>query len=146
MTMNELKDTYFVAVKVLMRNENDLLITHDVFGSWDIPGGRIKPDEFEVPLEEVVARKMREELGPSVEYELGNPVVFFRHERIEKSTNEPVRIFAVGYEATYKSGDMELGGNHDRYEWVDISSLKPEDYFTGGWLKGLQEYLQEELA
>lgn len=144
--MNEAKDTYFVAVKVLMRKDNELLITHDVFGSWDIPGGRIKPDEFEVPLEEVVARKMREELGSSVEYELGKVAVHFRHERVEHSTNQPVRIFAVGYEATYKSGDIELGGNHDKYEWVDLDSFKPEDYFTGGWLTGLQEYLQTKDA
>jgi len=140
--VNEPKDTYFVAVKVLLRDKGKLLITHDVFGSWDIPGRRIKPDEFEVPLEEIVARKMREELGPNVTYKLGNPVVFFRHERIERSTNEPVRIFAVGYEADYVSGEVTLGGNHDKSEWVDVSTFKPEDYFTGGWLKGLQEYLQ----
>lgn len=142
--MNELKDTYFVAVKVLMRKDNDLLITHDVFGSWDIPGGRIKPDEFEVPLEEIVARKMSEELGPSVQYELGKVAIFFRHERVEHSTNQPVRIFAVGYEATYKSGSIKLGDNHDKYEWVDTTSFKPEDYFTGGWLKGLKEYLSQQ--
>lgn len=138
--MNEPKDVYFVAVKVLLRDSDKLLITHDVFGSWDIPGGRIKPDEFEVPLEEVVARKMREELGSDVKYELGKPVVFFRHERIEKSTGEPVRIFAVGYEAKYLGGDFQLGGNHDKYEWVNVDSFKPDQYFTGGWLKGLQDY------
>ena len=140
--MNELKDVYFVAVKVLLRDDNDkLLITHDIFGSWDIPGGRIKPDEFEVPLDEVVDRKMREELGSSVQYKLGDPAVFFRHERIEKSSNKPVRIFAVGYEAKYLSGDIQLGGNHDKYEWVDVTNFVPEDYFSGGWLKGLKEYL-----
>lgn len=138
--MNEPKDVFFVAVKVLLRLGDKLLITHDVFGSWDIPGGRIKPDEFEVPLEEVVARKFGEELGPEVKYELGKPVIFFRHERIERSTNEPVRIFAVGYECMYLGGEIKLGGNHDKYEWVDLSSFNPEDYFEGGWLKGLQEY------
>ena len=142
--MNEPKDLYFVAVKLLLRRNNELLITHDIFGSWDIPGGRIKPDEFEVPLEEVVARKMDEELGSKVNYELGKPVVFFRHERIEKSTNEPVRIFALGYEAKYLDGEVQLGSNHDKYEWVDFASFKPEEYFTGGWLKGLQEYLTRE--
>lgn len=140
--MNEPKDVYFVAVKILLRDKDNLLITHDVFGSWDIPGGRIKPDEFEIPLDEIVTRKMREELGSDVKYELGKPVMFFRHERVEKSTNEPVRIFAVGYEAKYLGGDVQLGENHDKHEWVDTKQFKPEDYFTGGWLKGLQEYLK----
>jgi 8-oxo-dGTP pyrophosphatase MutT (NUDIX family) len=140
--VNEPKDVYFVAVKVLLRNGDNMLISHDVFGSWDIPGGRIKPDEFDVPLEEVVSRKMREEVGPDVKYELGKPVVFFRHERIEKSTNKPVRIFAIGYEAKYVNGDVKLGANHDKYEWVDVKSFKPENYFNGGWLKGLNDYLK----
>jgi|GEM_PF-2006610 len=54
--MNEPKDVYFVAVKVLLRRGNELLITHDVFDNWDIPGGRLKPDEFSAPLEDVIAR------------------------------------------------------------------------------------------
>lgn len=140
--MNEPKDLYFVAVKVLLRRDKYLLITHDTFGSWDIPGGRIKPDEFDIPLEEIVARKMNEELGGDVEYTLGKPAVFFRHERIEKSSDQTVRIFAIGYEADYLSGDIQLGGNHDKYEWVNVSDFKPENYFTGGWLKGLEEYLE----
>lgn len=140
--MNEPKDVYFVAVKVLLRKDDNLLITHDIFGEWDIPGGRIKPNEFEKPLNDIVTRKMIEELGDDVTYSLGKPVIFFRHERVEHTSKQPVRIFAVGYEATYKGGNIKLGSNHDKYEWVDIKTLEPEDYFTGGWLKGIQEYLQ----
>jgi hypothetical protein len=36
------KDLYYVAVKLFLRNENKLLITHDIFGDWDLPGGRIR--------------------------------------------------------------------------------------------------------
>lgn len=134
------KDLYFVAVKLLLRDGDKLLITHDVFGDWDIPGGRIKKDEFEAPLEAVIARKIREELGPDVKYQLGEPKVFFRHERKEQRLGEMVRIFAIGYEGKYLDGEIQLGDHHDRYEWVDAKNFKPEDYFTGGWLKGLQEY------
>lgn len=139
--MNEPKDLYHIAVKVLLRKDNELLITHDVFKEWDIPGGRIKPDEFEKPLEDIVTRKMNEELGDKVQYSLGKPVVFFRHERVEHTSGQPVRIFAVGYESVYNGGEIKLGDNHDKFEWVNIKTFKPEDYFTGGWLKGLQEYL-----
>jgi ADP-ribose pyrophosphatase YjhB (NUDIX family) len=142
--MNEPKDTYFVAVKVLLRKDDNLLIAHDVFNEWDIPGGRIKPDEFKTSLEKIFARKINEELGGDVKYSLGKPVVFFRHERIEYTSKQTVRIFAVGYEATYLDGEIKLGSNHDKYVWVDVTTFKPEDYFTGGWLKGLQEYLQNQ--
>lgn len=138
------KDVYFVAVKLLLRDGDKLLITHDRFGDWDIPGGRIKKDEFERPLEDVVARKMREELGENVKYTLGEPKVFFRVERqekLEQGGEMTVRIFAIGYEATYESGDITLGQNHDEYRWVDVGSFKPEELYTGGWLAGLQEYL-----
>ena len=137
------KDLYFVAVKLLLRDGDKLLITHDIFGAWDLPGGRIKKDEFEAPLESVIERKINEELGADVKYELGEPKVFFRVERLEHSSQEKVRIFAVGYEGRYLGGEVKMGDHHDQMEWVDVKTFKPEDYFTGGWLTGVQEYLQK---
>ena len=145
--MQDEKDLYFVAVKVLLRDGNKLLITHDIFGDWDIPGGRLKKNEFDTPLEDVVKRKMSEELGDDLQYESGKPIVFFRHERQEQNLDgQTVRIFAVGFDAKYISGEPKLGDHHDKFEWVDIEAFKPEDYFTGGWLKGIQEYLKLNRA
>ena len=94
------KDTYFVAVKVFLKKDGKFLVLKDNFGDWDLPGGRIKKDEFEVPMKDVVARKIREELGDSIRYTLGKPEIMMRHERIEQSPGNPtVRIFAVGYRA-----------------------------------------------
>jgi 8-oxo-dGTP pyrophosphatase MutT (NUDIX family) len=138
------KDLYFVAVKLFLRDGDKLLITHDIFGAWDLPGGRIRKDEFEKPLDAVIARKIYEELGPEAKYEVGEPKVFFRVQRKEESTREQVRIFAVGYDAKYLSGEIKLGNHHDKMEWVNINNFKPEEYFTGGWLSGVQEYLYEK--
>src|SRR3989338_4042264 len=81
---NMQKDLYNVAVKVFLEDgKGNLLITKDRFGDFDLPGGRLLPDEFSVPLEKVVERKMKEELGANVRYTLGEPVVFMRHERDE---------------------------------------------------------------
>lgn len=143
MSKSEEKDQYFVAVKLFLRDDDKLLIIHDIFGSWDLPGGRIKKDEFDKPLEAVIGRKMREELGSEVRYELGEPSVFFRVKRVENSTGEKVRIFAVGYDAKYLDGDVKLGNHHDQIEWLDIKSFKPEEHFTDGWLTGVQEYLSK---
>lgn len=136
------KDTYFVAVKVFLEKDGQFLITKDKWNAWDLPGGRIKKDEFETPLDAVVARKMREELGETVKYKLGKPVVFMRHERQEAGLDgQTVRIFAVGYEAEWLEGEPVLGVHHTEMKWVDPKTFKPEDYFTGGWLKGVQEYV-----
>ncbi len=138
------KDLYFVAVKLLLRDGNKLLITHDIYGDWDLPGGRIRVGEFDKSLESVIERKVKEELGAEVEYKLGKPVVFFRVERIEQSLGEKVRIFAIGYEAEYSGGQITLGEHHDELEWVDVADFDPEKYFTGGWLTGVQEYLKQK--
>jgi len=140
------KDLYFVAVKVFMEKDGKLLIMKDNFGVWDLPGGRIKPDEFEAPMEDIVKRKMKEELGDSIEYEVGKPAVFMRHERVEHAPGNPtVRIFAVGYEGKLLSGEIKLSPRHTEMLWVDLKDFKPEDYFKGGWLKGVQEYITKKI-
>lgn len=141
--MAEPRDLYFVAMKVLLRDGEKLLITHDIFGQWDIPGGRIQKHEFEAPLPQVIARKMREEVGDEVRYELGAPKVFFRVERFEHSSQQTVRIFAVGYEAQYRGGTVQLGDHHDAYEWVNAKDFDASAYFEGGWLAGIKEYQKQ---
>ena len=137
------KSAYFIAAKALIRDGQKLLITHDVFGSWDIPGGRIKADEFGQPLEKILDRKIGEELGELVQYSIGKPVVHFQVERIEAGIDAKVGIFAVGYEVAYLGGKVILGPHHDDYRWVDITEFKPETLFEGGWLIGLLQYLAQ---
>ncbi|MEX0918303.1 MAG: NUDIX hydrolase [Candidatus Paceibacterota bacterium] len=138
------KALYFVAVKILLRDGDKLFLIKDVFDDgWDLPGGRIKHDEFDTPLLDIISRKMNEEVGTEVRYEIDpTPKVYFRHRRIEAETGEPVQIFALGYEATYRGGEPVMGDHMDRYEWVDVHTFTPETYLRGGWLKGVQEYLE----
>ena len=148
--MNTEKDQYFVAVKVFMEDgKGNLLITKDRFGDWDIPGGRLRGNDFNTPLEDVVKRKMQEELGKDVTYTLDQPVVYMRHERNEilpSGERQPRRIFALGYKALYTGGTISLGGNHEKHEWVSLKDFKPEEYFTGGWLQGVREYKEIRLG
>lgn len=141
--ITELKDTYFVAVKVFMEKDGKLLILRDNFGDWDLPGGRIKKDEFEKPLDKIIKRKMSEELGNDIKYTIGKPLLFMRHERVEAATGNPtVRIFAIGYEGKLESGEIKTSERHPELMWVDPKTFKPENYFKGGWLKGVKEYLE----
>lgn len=137
------KDTYFVAVKLFLEKEGKLFIFKDKFGAWDLPGGRIKKHEFETPLKDVISRKMSEEVGSELQYEVEDRAeVLMRHERVEASSGNPVvRIFGIGYRAQWKSGEPKMSEAHTEMLWVDPKDFKPEDYFTGGWLNGVQEYL-----
>lgn len=135
------KDVYFIAVKALIRHGDRLLITHDVFDSWDIPGGRIKKDEFQRPLIDVLKRKLSEELGDKIQYEIGDIATTFSVERDEVGIGSKVRIFAIGYEVKFLGGDIHLGSNHDQYEWVVVSDFEPNILFKDGWEKGLETYL-----
>ena len=138
----ENKDNYFVAVKVFLERNGTFLITKDKWNAWDLPGGRIRKNEFDTPLDKVIERKMSEELGGEIKYTVGKPIVFMRHERQEAgANNQTVRIFAIGFEGTLLDGEPRLGDHHVEMLWVDPKTFKPEEYFTGGWLKGVQDYL-----
>ena len=125
------KDLYFVAVKVFLEDgKGNLFIFKDRFGDWDLPGGRLLQDEFSVPLEEVVARKLKKELGVETKWQLGEPAVFMRHERDEifaDGKREKRRIFAIGYKAKYLGGEVNLGKNHTESKWVPLEMFKPEE-------------------
>lgn len=142
------KDQYFVAVKIFLEDQKgNFLITKDRFGDWDIPGGRLRQNDFDTSLDDVVKRKLAEEVGTEVLYTLGEPIVFMRHERNEilpSGERAPRRIFAIGYEAIYTGGSIKLGSNHTEYKWVSPSDFKPEEFFTGGWLKGVKEYISRK--
>lgn len=136
------KDLYFIAVKLFLERGGKFLILKDNFGVWDLPGGRLLKTEFSTPLEKVIRRKMREELGNDIKYKIVKPVVFMRHQRIEQIAGRPkVRIFAIGYLARYLSGTIKLSARHIKAIWVSRKTFKPEKYFKGGWLKGVKEYL-----
>jgi hypothetical protein len=143
MNMEHDKDLYYVAVKIFFGDgKGNLLILKDKFGDWDIPGGRLRENDFKTPMDGIAKRKVTEELG-DINYKLGEPILFMRHERDEvmpDGKRSKRRIFAVGYKAAYLNGDIVLGKNHEKYEWVNIAKLKPEEYFNGGWLEGVKEY------
>lgn len=137
------KDSYFVAVKIFLEKDGTFLILKDKFGEWDLPGGRIKKQEFEKPLNEIIYRKMIEEVEDLINYTVeGKPEVLMRHERVEMVPGNPtIHIFGLGYRAHLVSGDINLSEAHTEMKWVKLADFKPEEYFKGGWLKGVQEYL-----
>lgn len=141
---NKQKDRYFVAIKVFLEKNGSFLILKDSFGHWDLPGGRIKRNEFEKPLDQVLKRKMGEEVGRDVQYEIEPlPRILMRHKRNEPVGDEPeARIFALGYVGTWRSGDITLSPAHTEMKWAEVRDFVAEDFFEGGWLDGVRQYIE----
>lgn len=140
------KDEYLVAVKLLLRDGNKLLITHDTYGQWDVPGGRIRKDQFDVSDEDILQEKVRLELGPELEYSINGIKTTMRISRKEHGRdNAEVKIYGIGYEATYLGGDIILGESHDEYRWIDLTTtdLKEIDS-SSGWMSELVRYQRDE--
>lgn len=142
------KDEYLVALKALIRDGNKLLITHDIFGHWDIPGGRIRKDQFDVPLNEILDLKIKEELGEEITYKIEDIKTVLRVEREEHGLNgKKVRIFGVCYEVQYLGGNPKIGDHHDKIEWIDITSANLDDYkSSAGWVHLLKDYQSNNLT
>ena len=136
------KGAYFVATKVFLRDGDKLLLVHDKWGNWELPGGRIKPEEFQKPLAEVTSRKMHEELGEDIEYSEPEATgTFFQVTREE--LGQQVRIFALGFEAQYLRGEIILNGPHDEMKWVDVETFEPLKLQDNDWMRGVQDYLDK---
>ena len=120
---------FHVALKVLLRKGNEVLFlrTSDV-GGLDLPGGRIDNIEMQTPLEKIIAREVREEIGPTVKYKLKKPVFQFRRYVPARK----IYNFLTVYEATFLSGRIRLSSEHTSYRWINpsVSRLPVKDFYN----------------
>ncbi len=132
-----------VALKVLLRQgDKVLLLRMNDDDKWlDLPGGRIDDVEYRVPLEKIIAREVREELGPEVKYVLGKPLFHFRRERHNKDANAPF-VFLVVYDAEWTAGEIKLSFEHSSYEWIDPKTyiLKRLDFGQDEEYRAFKKY------
>lgn len=119
--MNNEYGIYYVGLKALLQKDGKVLLLRDKkTGRLDLPGGRIDSTEFEVPLEEILTREIREELGDDIVCRLGKPL--FQYRRYNMERNMPV--FLTVYEATVVSGEVRLSEEHSSYEWAEPKGMK----------------------
>lgn len=86
---------------------------------WDIPGGRIEPDE---PLEEALAREVSEETGLTLEKVdklLAAQDIFVPGKDIHV-----VRLTYVGG----ASGEVAISDEHDDYKWLTLEEILAEQH------------------
>ena len=144
-----MKDFYQVSLKLFLKNaKGQTLILGGVPGGtydhfFDLPGGRIDDSEFRTTLVDIVKRELKEECGVSDVTINPVPVAYGRHlvPAKQEKLDHDVHVLYLFFEATLNSGVITLSHEHTSFEWVDLTSLPLEKYFTSGILEGLRMYL-----
>jgi 8-oxo-dGTP pyrophosphatase MutT (NUDIX family) len=72
MQENREHQSFHVGLKAFIANGNKLLVLQDQDGLWELPGGRTEKTEIHKDLQEILAREVAEELGQSIQYEIGS--------------------------------------------------------------------------
>lgn len=113
-----------VGVKVLIRNTNDNylfikrteLLQDETEVSWDIPGGRIEPDE---PLHDALVREVKEETGLNLEA-TPNLVtaqdIFVPH--------KDLHVVRLTYIAEQAVEAITLSDEHQEIVWLTLDEAK----------------------
>jgi 8-oxo-dGTP pyrophosphatase MutT (NUDIX family) len=114
--MNNPHATFQIGLKVLLKKDDLVLVLKDaITGHYDFAGGRMNENEKKLPLKDILAREVLEELGSSIQYKLGSPLFQYRRNNI----HNPMHVFITVYGAEYISGEIELSEEHSSYEWVN---------------------------
>ncbi|MBI2056123.1 MAG: NUDIX domain-containing protein [Candidatus Sungbacteria bacterium] len=131
---------YQVGQKILLhRADGKVLILRLKSGRFDLPGGRIDNIEYRMPLEKILAREIREELGGEVKYKLG-PTAFQYH-----FPHKNGGIFQTVYEADYLAGEIKLSSEHRSFMWVSPESFRfhRKDFPVFATYLGFKKYFQK---
>lgn len=123
----------FIATKALIEYEGKILIVREAgsyadgtnAGRYDVPGGRLEPGQ---PFDESLQREIHEETG--LEVRLGRP--FYVGEWRPVVRGEEWQIVGVFFVCQALNDRVELGKDHDMYEWID-----PEAHEQYGLIENL---------
>lgn len=126
-----------IGVKVLIKNNNGLylflkrskLLSSDVKNSWDIPGGRINPEEN---LHDALIREVSEEIHHNLENE---PTLVSAQDIFVGAKN--LHVVRLTYITTEDISDIILSDEHEDYTWRSIDDLDDLN---------IEPYLKEALA
>ena len=132
---------YQVAIKILLRKGDEVLLLRLDDGRFDYPGGRIDTVEGKVPLMKILAREIREEIGAQVKYQVGKPLFQFRRFFKQKY------ILQTVYEGQYLGGEITLSPEHEKWLWLNpkTHSFKPRDFCSREEYEAATKYFKESF-
>lgn len=132
---------YYVALKALFKKDGRVLfLKRTESGNFDLPGGRIDTDEYATPLEEILRREIREELGEKISYHIGRPLFTYRQQYFGKGGPD---IFMIVHEVELLGGEIELSDEHNEYVWIDLQNFVMDEskVFSKEEYAAYQKYL-----
>ena len=139
-------DFYHVSLKLFLKNEKgEILVMQTLIegngqGKYDVPGGRIDEDEFNVPFEQIIRREVAEELGDTITSDiLPDPVALGRKKF--PFAQKDASILFVFFEGMYRGGEIKICEEYSGFDWIDPTNPEYADRFIPGIYDALQHYL-----
>ncbi len=135
-------ERYQISLKAILRRDDGRIlglngkIGRSFEGFYDLPGGRIEDAEFALPLDNILRRELREELGPEIAFTVSDqPVALGRH-----WSREGIPVFYVFFEALIDNPDIipVVSHEHEGWAWLDLSAQPLEKLFVSGILEGVK--------
>lgn len=97
--------------KILLLRESSKYVDGTEVGKWDVPGGRIDPEET---LRDGLIREVKEESG--LDIEPGTLLGAF--DGFPNIKGEECHVIRLYYHCIAKTNEVVLSNDHDMHEWV----------------------------
>lgn len=140
---------FHVSLKLILKNKDGKILLlkmpddSSMSEYYDVPGGRITKDEFNISFEETIKREITEELGTDIKYRLNmKPVSYGVHTVFSKSIGKEIQMLMLFFEAEYLDGAILLSDEHMEYVWENVNDANVKQLFIRGLLEGVSNYLK----
>lgn len=142
--MDTNKVSYIGVKGLIVRDDGKLLITQEPLtfvggGKWELPGGKIAVGEEEIPLEEILLREIREELGDDLRVSVG-PVVDIMRRPWNKPGASADQVMLAVFECAHEGGEIVLSEENNDFAWITAEEL-PNYEFIPGYRPVLEKFL-----
>lgn len=142
------KDFYQISLKLILKNSENKILALKALdngtyaGFYDLPGGRINKNEFNMPFEKILQREVKEEIG-HLSFKLTglHPVALGKH-KIKQHSKE-IHVLYLFFEGSYIKGGIKISDEHSGYEWLDFKKTNLKKYFKSGILEGIDAYFKK---
>lgn len=140
---DENKISYIGVKGVIVNDDGNVLITQEPTyffdgGKWELPGGKINNGEEKVPLEEILQREIREELGEKFQIQVGKIIDVMRRPWNNPGASAD-QVMLVVFECRYQGGGIQLSHENNDFAWINAKEL-PQYEFISGYLPVLEKY------
>jgi 8-oxo-dGTP pyrophosphatase MutT (NUDIX family) len=105
-----------VGLKAFLVRGGRLLVVRERVGEqlWELPGGRYDVGEEREPLESILRRELREELGDALEY----GIVGLYDAWVRPAPERTTHVFLLGMVCHHRAGEVALSDEHVEARWI----------------------------